>query len=550
MRAEFAEFRQYFTAHDRREWLVLFAASLTTGLAQCLILAVFNDAVAEYGRGRDNIAHLVLVLSLVVLATAAGYFVSIRGHIVSSTMAMRLRNRLLDQLGAANLRLVERVQPSALHYHLMGTIGQLAGAYGSLLSFFISLVLLICNFFYLGWLSPFGLGAAIVITSVGVVVHFRQEARNMERRIVLDRLSNKVGARHREYIDGYKELRLSAAKTDDYRKRVDRDNRDFIAEGLAATRVSTLGDLATNFFQFVLVFVVVFFLPVYQRTDPVVILQIMTAIFVTMGPLSGVVGAFPGFSRAKVALSNLRMLQHEMAQTREPRVTSGAQQLPEFESIELRRLCFDFQKETSDERFRLGPLDLKIRRGDVLFIIGGNGSGKTVLMRVLTGLYHHTGGTILYNGRELLDAERQQYRERFSAVFSDFHLFGELVGMQGVDPALVQRWLERLDLAGKTVYKDGNFTSVALSAGQRKRLAFLVSMLEDRPIFVLDEFGAEQDPAHRRRFYRELLPELRAKGKTVIVVTHDDAYFDAADRIVKMDFGGIVEPAPAAGRQG
>jgi putative pyoverdin transport system ATP-binding/permease protein len=290
----------------------------------------------------------------------------------------------------------------------------------------------------------------------------------------------------------------------------------------------------------VLIFVVVFVLPAYSRTDPVVILQIMTAIFVTMGPLSGVVGAFPNFTRARVALSNLRMLQREMAQTREPPAHPAGQGLPAFESITLQGLCFAFEEETSAEGFRLGPLDLTIKRGDVLFIIGGNGSGKTVLMRLLTGLYHHTGGAILYNCRELLDAERQEYRELFSAVFSDFHLFRELVGMPGVDAALVQRWIERLDLAGKTVFADGKFTSVALSAGQRKRLAFLVSMIEDRPIFVLDEFGAEQDPAHRRRFYRELLPDLRAQGKTVIVVTHDDAYFDAADRVIKMDFGRIV----------
>jgi putative pyoverdin transport system ATP-binding/permease protein len=540
MRRELAEFRQYFTAHDRRQWVVLFTSSLATGLAQSLILAVFNDAVKMYGEGRENVPHLLLVLGLVALASAAGYFVSVRGSLVSNTMAMRLRNRLLDQLGAANLRLIERVQPSALHYHLMGTIGQLAGAYGSLLSFVTSLVLLVCNFIYLGWLSLPGLGAAIVITSVGVVVHFRQEARNLQHRLALDRLQNMVGSRHREYIDGYKELRLSEAKTADYRERIDRDNRETIAESLAVTRTSTIGDLATNFFQFVLVFVIVFVLPSYSRTDPVVILQIMAAIFITMGPLSGVVGAFPGFTRARVALANLRMLQREMTATREPPASAGGHRLPAFESIELRDLCFAFEEETSGEGFRLGPIDLTIRRGDVLFIIGGNGSGKTVLMRVLTGLYHHTGGAILYNGRELQDGDRQEYRELFSAVFSDFHLFRELVGMPGADEALVQRWIERLDLAGKTVYANGKFTSVALSAGQRKRLAFLVSMIEDRPIFVLDEFGAEQDPGHRRTFYRELLPELRARGKTVIVVTHDDAYFDAAERIVKMDFGKIV----------
>jgi ABC-type siderophore export system fused ATPase/permease subunit len=161
-------------------------------------------------------------------------------------------------------------------------------------------------------------------------------------------------------------------------------------------------------------------------------------------------------------------------------------------------------------------------------------------MRVLTALYHQSAGEIAYNGRTLEAADRQAYREQFSTVFSDFHLFRELLGVEGVPQARVDGWLERLDLKGKTRYVDREFSSVALSAGQRKRLAFAVAMLEDRPIYVLDEFGAEQDPGNRRSFYREILPGLRDSGKTVVVVTHDDAYFDAANRVIRMDFGKIV----------
>jgi ABC-type siderophore export system fused ATPase/permease subunit len=177
----------------------------------------------------------------------------------------------------------------------------------------------------------------------------------------------------------------------------------------------------------------------------------------------------------------------------------------------------------------------------VVFIIGGNGSGKTVLLRLLTALYHPGAGTILYNGAPLREEERQAYREQFCAVFSDFYLFQELLGASDLQADAVQQWLQRLDLADKTRLEHGSFTSVALSAGQRKRLAFAIAMLEERPICILDEFGAEQDPEHRARFYRDLIPLLREAGKTVIVVSHDDAYFDAGDRVVKMDFGRIVD---------
>jgi ABC-type siderophore export system fused ATPase/permease subunit len=259
-----------------------------------------------------------------------------------------------------------------------------------------------------------------------------------------------------------------------------------------------------------------------------------------MGPLTGVVGAIPGFTRARIALQNLQELQAEIAATRETPDPPRDRVLPAFEKIELKGVEFVFGEEIAGESFHLGPVDFSLRRGEIVFVIGGNGSGKTVLMRVLTALYHQSAGEIAYNGATLQSADRQAYREQFSTVFSDFHLFRELLGLEGVPQSRVDAWLDRLDLKGKTRYADGEFSSVELSAGQRKRLAFAVAMLEDRPIYVLDEFGAEQDPGHRRSFYREILPALRDSGKTVVVVTHDDAYFDAADRVIRMDFGRIV----------
>jgi len=319
-------------------------------------------------------------------------------------------------------------------------------------------------------------------------------------------------------------------------------------KGIEVTRTTTAGELATTFFQFLMILAVVFMLPLVVRLEAVVIMQLMTAILVTMGPLTGVVGAIPGFTRAQIAMRNLRMLQEEIAATRESADARDERCLPEFQSIELRGIEFSFGDDASGEGFRLGPVDLTLRRGEVVFVVGGNGSGKTVLMRVLTALYHPTAGTIRYNGAVLDELDRQAYREQFSTVFNDFHLFRELLGLRDDQKARVGEWLARLDLADKTRYENGEFTSLALSAGQRKRLAFAVAMLEDRPICVLDEFGAEQDPEHRRRFYREIIPALRSGGKTVIVVTHDDAYFDAGDRVLRMDFGGIVnERRTAAG---
>ena len=103
------------------------------------------------------------------------------------------------------------------------------------------------------------------------------------------------------------------------------------------------------------------------------------------------------------------------------------------------------------------------------------------------------------------------------------------------------RMLDKFGLKNKTHYTDKQFTSTKLSTGQRKRLAYLLSCLEDKQIYLLDEFAAEQDPQFRHYFYRTLIPELKASGKTIVMVTHDDSYFDACDRLIKLDYGGIIQ---------
>jgi putative pyoverdin transport system ATP-binding/permease protein len=538
----------YFTAEDKRQWVILLATSLTAGVAQSLTLAVINDAVATYGKGRSNDLYLPLVIGMIAIAAVAGYYGAVRGHVVSNRMAIRLRNTLLDRLGAANLLLVERVGSSALHYHLMATIDNLAKAYGTMLGFVTSTVVLACNFIYLGWLSPLGLVGAMIVATAGVAFHFRQERRNLERKRVLDALNNELGARHRHVLEGYKELRLSERKRLDYRARIDQVNDRTLVESLEVTKVSTIGDLATHVFQFLVIVLIVFLLPHFASLSAVTIMQLMTAILVTIGPLSGAVGAIPGFTNARIALSNLQMLQREIENTREPTVMPSNRRLDDFKSLELRGIEFSFGAAATGETFHLGPIDLRINRGEVVFLVGGNGSGKTVLMRVLTALYHPSKGAILYNGIEVGPDDRQAYREQFAAVYSEFHLFKELLGDANERADKAAYWIERLGLADKTQLRDGTFSTVALSTGQRKRLAFVVAMLEDRALYVLDEYGAEQDPEQRRRFYRELIPHLQQQGKTIIAVTHDDAYFDAADRVVKMDFGRIVNEHRPAGR--
>jgi len=212
----------------------------------------------------------------------------------------------------------------------------------------------------------------------------------------------------------------------------------------------------------------------------------------------------------------------------------------ELNKIELKGLRFNYQGQQSDDAFGVGPIDLTLNQGEVLFVVGGNGSGKTTIIKLLCGLYPPSGGELHVNGKSLAIHDYQAYREMFSAIFGDFHLFKRLYGIENINHTLLESLLEETHLAKKTHFDGEGFTAVNLSTGQRKRLAYITSYLENKQIFIFDEFAADQDPSFRQLFYRTLLPELKRQGKTVIAISHDDNYFDACDRIVKIDYGQIV----------
>ena len=206
---------------------------------------------------------------------------------------------------------------------------------------------------------------------------------------------------------------------------------------------------------------------------------------------------------------------------------------------------FRYVDKFSETAFQIGPIDFTLHSGELVFITGGNGSGKSTILRVLSGLYPPDSGDIMLDGMRVDGSTRDTYRALMSAIFFDYHLFRRLYGIPAMEPGELDRLLAKFRLGDKTgLNADGEFRTLDLSGGQRRRLALIVSMLEKRPILILDEWTAEQDPEFRRKFYDELLPELMQAGATVVVITHDDRYLDELDmpaRRIRMDEGRIVD---------
>jgi putative ATP-binding cassette transporter len=269
-----------------------------------------------------------------------------------------------------------------------------------------------------------------------------------------------------------------------------------------------------------------------------------------MAPLEAIMVTLPALARAGVSLKKIEALGLSLSVRPDESSCESEDSAPPapnaaWHRLELIGVTHSYRGDNDDGDFTLGPLDLALEQGELIFLIGGNGSGKTTLAKLLTGLYKPEAGEIRLDGQRVDDRSRVAYRQYFSAVFSDFHLFESLLGLQS--PALDERageYLRRLQLDAKVRVSEGKFSTTDLSQGQRKRLALLIAYLEDRPIYLFDEWAADQDPFFKEVFYQRLLPELKARGKTVIVISHDERYHHVADRIIKLDYGRIEYDLP------
>ncbi|NHB96735.1 cyclic peptide export ABC transporter [Photorhabdus stackebrandtii] len=270
--------------------------------------------------------------------------------------------------------------------------------------------------------------------------------------------------------------------------------------------------------------------------------NILTFIFIMtflLGPVDFILSSQEIIVKAFISLRKIDSLQFSENLSMEPTLTNTEKQ-EEWSQLSLNSISFKYVDEESC--FTVGPINLAIQRGEIIIIKGGNGSGKSTFAKLLIGLLNKTEGDILIDGKEINKDNLENYLNMYSVIHSDFYLFDTVINRKGepADDELTRQYLEKLNLAEKVTVKDGKLSTTKLSHGQRKRLALVISYMEDAPICLFDEWAADQDPHYRNFFYRELLPEMKRNGKTIIVISHDDKYFDAADRIITMD-NGLVD---------
>jgi len=479
-------------------------------------------------------------------------FVSVFSGALSVTLLARVTQENLYQLRLWLCRRIlntplRQIQHCGLHRILAALtddIGSIASAQQALPHLFIEGSKLIAALIYLGSLS-FKLLVIVLAFIVLGLLSWQLPKKWAWNWLRLARETHDALFGHfRAVTEGYKELKLDARRrhaflnndlSDTARLLRNRENR--------ANLMLVLAERWGHSLYFVLIGVVLFLLTRIENFPREALTGFALVVLFIGEPLSMVVQGAPAIGRGIVALNNIEALGLGMAA--EPEIDFVAEPAnPNAEplTIELLNVSYQYEGQDADGGYRLGPLDLRIAPGELVFVTGGNGSGKTTLALIILGLYIPDKGQIKFGDRFITDENRDGYRQNFSAVFADSYVFDSLLGYTSDDLiARAKELLAMLQLDTKLYITDKRFSTVDLSRGQRKRLALLASYLADRPVYVFDEWAAEQDPGFRDFFYLEMLPELKARGKTVLVITHDDRYFHLSDRLLRLTMGQLEE---------
>jgi putative ATP-binding cassette transporter len=499
------------------------AASAEITAARGLLLALYIGALAVYTAG--------LRRGLII------------GFVASEQALERVRTRLTTRLLQADLAYVERHAETGRFTPLTQDTRLVADAITQALYCLQMMGVFAVSSVYMALKDPatFALVGAVFIGVLPLLIrNYRQATQDTLRS---SESENGFIALFGEIVSGFKEVKLNRSRGEAIQKDLTAQARRAQLPRQKVNQSTVDGLQFSSGIFYLLIAVLVFVLPEIWPSHDDTVAQTLSTVLFLMGPLTMLSTTLPMLARAEATVVGLYALEGEIGANSHGATSSSpvASTSPNpFGELAIRSVRFRYTDASGAVTFECGPIDLRLNRGDLVFVIGGNGSGKSTLLKLLTGLYEPLAGERLLDGRRVDAALLEQWRELFAIVFTDFHLFDRLYGMEHVDPTEVQRWLQVMGLAHKTRYSDGRFTQTSLSTGQRKRLAFIVTVLRNKPICVFDEVAADQDPDFRRRFYRELLPELRARGTTIIVVSHDDAYFDCADRLIRLQDGRIV----------
>jgi putative ATP-binding cassette transporter len=522
--------------------LILMAA--LAGLSNAAILGVVNAGAQAGKTGKPGLMlGMVFIISLLLFITT-GRFLLFGAVEEIEALIHRLRLRLIDYVRHSELLNLEEVGRAHIYAAIAGQTDALRQATNSLAFALQGAILIVLVAGYIAWMSLPAFALSAVVIGASSALYYVKGRQLVPQRKAATEWDDRLFGRITDLLDGFKEVRLNTSRSEDLYHDIVEVSRT-AANIKIRTQAETFKRLVSSqTSMYVLLGAVVFVLPMFSSATEGSIAKTTMAVLFVIGACFGMVQAVPVMQAASAAAEDFEKLEARLREFAAEQADLVAKPRSSFGTIEIRDLLFHYLDKKSDTPFQIGPLDFSLHQGELVYITGGNGSGKSTFLQVLAGLYIADKGDIKLDGTLITSDNRDDYRSLFSAIFADYHLFQRLYGIPEPDPAEVDGLLARFKLTGKTSVADGEFRTLNLSTGQRKRVALIVSLLEKRQILLLDEWAAEQDPEFRRKFYHEILPDLHRAGVTVVLVTHDDRYLGQLDRIgrgLRMQDGRFVD---------
>lgn len=519
---------------------------IVAGAANVGLLALVNRGLTGGGVDQAWIRAFVILC----LMMPAARFTSVLLQINLTEHAQKeLRTRLSRQILDTPYERLTGIGTQRLLVALTHDVSAVTGSLNVVPGIVLQLATILCCLGYLVYLSPPLSLLVLAFAAVGLPTFLFPMLRGMGWLRRAREEWDRVFRLFQGLAEGIRELQVHAPRSREFTADVDQSNESFRRLSVRGKAIYSGANVWGQFLFFALVGLLLGLPGLPAVADSEVAVGYTLTLLYMMAPLQLLLTTAPRLAQGSVSRRKLQ----DLALSELPPVARGdagaagdappaaalaPQPAAAGAHVELRGAAFHYGEE-GGEGFTVGPVDLALRPGEVTFLIGGNGSGKTTLLHLLTGLFRASDGEILLDGRPVPEDGLKEYRQHFSMVFQDFHLFRRLRGLEDVEER-GEHWLRRLQLDAVVEIRDGAFSTVDLSRGQRKRLALLTAYLEDRPVYLFDEWAADQDPVFKEIFYHQLLSGLRERGKTILAVTHDDAYYPLADRIVRLEQGRIT----------
>lgn len=524
--------------------------ALTAGIINGLIMVAINGAAsAAEDQDSKSIFFILFAFCITGLIVSKRYSL-LHTHVLVEKIIGKIRNRISEKIRHVDYLLFQNIGKELFYTTLARETQIISDSAALLANASSALIMIIFCIMYIANISSVAFLLTGVVVVCGVSL-FLWAQKSISKHLELSTLEENLFFNSLNHLlNGFKEIKLNSKKGDDL-------YNGYLVKHSSAAEKLKLGSqkrivttiLISQTFIYFFLATMVFILPMLISSgkittiSPEEISKLTTVSLFFIGPLTEFVGAIPYVSKANVALNNIFRLETKLKSVNNEssvgKTIFASKVL--IDEVRCEDLEFHYYDSKGKSNFNVGPANLSFQSGEVTFIVGGNGCGKSTLLNMISGLYYRDSGRILADGIEVNRGNIQDYRDKFSAIFSDFHLFDRLYGIENIDLDKLHMLLKKMELHNKVDYIDGKFTNMELSTGQKKRLAMVTTMMEDKPIYIFDEWAADQDPSFRQFFYEDLLVQMRKEKKIIIVVSHDDRFFSAADKIYKMEYGKIVD---------